>query len=136
MRIATLPLALFAALSATSVMAANEKLRVELNAIDSGDDRCRVTFVVQNISDVPIDSLKLDIVLFRKDGSIDRRLAPDLGPLRGDKTMVRTYALRNECKDLKEVLVNDVTTCAPQASAACVDGLALSSRLSDVRLYK
>ena len=49
-----------------------------------------MTLVVQYTSDAPIDSLKLDLVMFRKDGSIDRRLAPDLGPLRGDKTMVRT----------------------------------------------
>jgi hypothetical protein len=34
------------------------------------------------------------------------------------------------------VLVNDIAACAPGEPNACLDGLTLSSRVKDVRLYK
>jgi hypothetical protein len=34
------------------------------------------------------------------------------------------------------VLVNDVSACTPGEPNACLDGLALSSRVNNVRLYK
>ena len=55
-------------------VAADEKVLVELNSIESADNRCRVNFVVENKSDTAIDSLKLDLVAFGTDGGILRRL--------------------------------------------------------------
>ena len=37
-------------------VAADEKVLVELNSIESADNRCRVNFVVENKSDTAIDS--------------------------------------------------------------------------------
>lgn len=118
-----------------AAIAAEERARVELNAIESADQRCRVTFVIENKS-TALDSLKLDLVFFRTDGSIERRLATELGPIRATKTMVRTFAPEGECKQIGAVLVNDVTGCAPDNPTACLDGLALSSRVNGVRFYK
>jgi hypothetical protein len=44
--------------------AADEKVQVELNSIESADNRCRLNFVVQNKSRVAIESMKLDLVGF------------------------------------------------------------------------
>jgi hypothetical protein len=116
--------------------AAEEKVLVELNSIESADNRCRLNFVVQNTSRVAIESMKLDLVGFDTDGGILRRLITEMGPVRAAKTVVRAFVVDIECHQLGAVLVNDVTTCTPGDPAACLDGLGLSSRVKTVRLYK
>jgi hypothetical protein len=59
-----------------------------------------------------------------------------LGPVRGVKTIVKAFELDTECGQIGSILVNDVTACAPMASDACLDRLALSSRVPNVRLFK
>ena len=116
--------------------AANEKVLVELNSADSADNRCRLNFVIQNKSDVALESMKLDLVAFGTDGSILRRLLTEMGPVRAAKTVVRTFAVDADCRQIGSILVNDVTACAPGEPGACLDGLALSSRLQAMRLYE
>ena len=43
--------------------AADEKVLVELNSIESADNRCRLNFVVENKSRVAIESMKLDLAV-------------------------------------------------------------------------
>jgi hypothetical protein len=116
--------------------AGNEKVLVELNSADSADNRCRLNFVIQHKSDVALESMKLDLVAFGTDGSILRRLLTEMGPVRAAKTVVRTFAVDADCRQIGSILVNDVTACAPGEPGACLDGLALSSRLQAMRLYK
>ena len=80
--------------------------------------------------------MRLDLVVFGSDGGILRRLLTEMGPVRPAKTMVRSFLVDAECRQLGAVLVNDVAACVPGEPAACLDGLALSSRLKGVRLYK
>jgi hypothetical protein len=65
-----------------------------------------------------------------------RRLLTEMGPVRSAKTIVRTFAVEAECRQIGSILVNDVTACAPGEPGACLDGLGLSSRLQALRLYK
>jgi hypothetical protein len=116
--------------------AANDKVLVELNSIEGADNRCRLNFVIENKSQVAIESMKLDLVAFGTDGSILRRLLTEMGPVRSAKTIVRTFAVDADCRQIGSILVNDVTACAPGEPGACLDGLALSSRLQALRLYK
>ncbi len=116
--------------------AADEKILVELNSIESADNRCRLNFVIENKSDVAIESMKLDLVAFGTDGGILRRLITEMGPVRAAKTMVRAFAIDADCRQIGSILVNDVTACAPGEPGACLDGLGLSSRLKALRLYK
>ena len=62
------------------------------------------------------------------------RSAP--APLRPAKTNVKTFSTEGDCAQLGSVLVNEVTACQPGEPAACLDELALSSRVKAVRLYK
>ena len=83
-----------------------------------------------------IDSLKLDLAMFNPEGVIQRRMIIEMGPVRGKRTNVRTFSSEGECSQLGAILVNDVSACTPGEPTACMDGLALSSRVKNVRLYK
>jgi hypothetical protein len=63
----------------------------------------------ENRSEVALDTLKLDLVLFSKDGAIIRRLIADMAPVRPMKTMVRAFLVDAECHQVGAILVNDVT---------------------------
>jgi hypothetical protein len=116
--------------------AADEKILIDLNSIEGADNRCRLNFVVENKSNVAIETMKLDLVAFGNDGGILRRLIVDMGPVRAVKTIVRAFGIDAECRQIGAILVNDVTACAPGEPGACLDGLGLSSRLKELRLYK
>jgi hypothetical protein len=110
-------------------------IRVELNAVEpSGTSRCRLTFVVENTGGA-LETLRLDLAAFGRDGAVQRRMAADLGPLRAGKTNLRAFDLEGVCDALGAVLVNDVTACAPIAAGDCLDRLTLSHR-GAVRLFK
>jgi hypothetical protein len=98
--------------------------------------RCRLNFVVQNKSDTALDSMKLDLAVFDPDGAIKRRLLTEMGPMRPLKTVVRTFVIDMECREIRSLLVNDVVICTPGNTSDCLDELTLSSRLKGVRFYK
>jgi hypothetical protein len=123
--------------TASAAMAgAGDPIRLELNAAEAVQSRCRLSFVIENKSEGAIESLKLDLVVFNRDGIIERRLATEMGPVRGVKTQVRAFEVDAECGRIGSILVNDVTACAPGPPDACLDRLALSSRAPNIRLYK
>jgi hypothetical protein len=98
--------------------AADEKVLVELNSVESADNRCRLNFVVENKSRVAIESMKLDLVGFGTDGGIVRRLITEMGPVRAAKTVVRAFIVDIDCHQLGAVLVNDVAACAASPAPA------------------
>ena len=123
-------------LLATFVPALAEDFHVELNAIENGENRCGLTFVIENKGKTGIESLKLDLALFNTDGAVYRRMLVDLAPLRANKTVVKTFEAEGDCAQLGSVLVNEVTACQPGEPNVCQDQLALSSRVKNVRFYK
>ena len=118
-----------------AAQAAEQNVRVELNTLESTETQCRMTFVVENKS-AALDSLKLDLVVFNTESIVYRRLLTEMGPVRAGRTIVKTYAIETKCAQVGAVLVNDVSACTPGDTNACLDGLSLSSRVKDVRLYK
>jgi hypothetical protein len=133
MRIVVASAFVVAILAGTAAQAAS--VNVELNTVETADNHCRITFVVQNKAPEALESLKLDLAVFNPANIVQRRLATELGPVRGNKTIVKTFALDGACGEIGSILVNDVT-CAPGQPDSCLDGLTLSSRIKDVRLYK
>jgi hypothetical protein len=131
-----LGLALLFTLIALAPARAQETVRVELNALENADNRCRMTFVIENKTSHAVDSLKLDLALFNAEGAVFRRMVTDMGPVRAAKTVVKTFATDGDCAQLGALLVNEVTACTPGEPNACLDQLALSSRVKAVRLYK
>src|SRR6476661_3446964 len=120
----------------SAVAHAQDIARLELNAAENVDNRCRLTFLIENKTAAAIDSIKLDLALFNTEGVIQRRMVTEMGPVRAKRTNVRTFPTEVDCLKLGSILVNDVTTCAPEEPSACMDGLDLSSRVTTIRLYK
>jgi hypothetical protein len=123
-------------LAAAPAHAAGDMLSLELNTAESADNRCRLTFVIENKTEASIDSIKLDLVVFNPEGIVQRRVIIEMGPVRAKKTNVRIFPAEGDCSQIGAILVNDVTACAPGDVAACLDGLSLTSRMKAVRLYK
>jgi hypothetical protein len=122
---------------ATSAPAASENpIRVELNTAENVQNNCRLSFVIENQGQAPIETLKLDLALFGREGGIQKRMVVEMGPLRGSKTIVRAFDVDGDCGRIGSLLVNDVTACSPGDAGACLDRLAVSSRSSAPRLFK
>jgi hypothetical protein len=115
-------------------------LRLELNRLEPREPGCRVWFVVNNPAAEPLDPLRLDLVLFGRDGVILRRLAVDVGPLPAGRTVVRIFDVTGQpCEGIGQLLLNDLLACGgtePAQRAACTDRLALASRVEGVTFQK
>jgi hypothetical protein len=128
--------ALFAVPLLISTLAQADPLRVELNTGETAENRCRLTFVVENKAKEPVESLKLDLAIFNTDGVVQHRMVTEMAPVRPVKTVVKTFSVDGDCKQIGSILVNDITACTPGTPSVCLDTLELSSRLKGVRFYK
>lgn len=123
-------------LAGTAAARAEEGIDIQLNAVEGLQNRCRMSFVIENKSPAAVESLKLDLAVFGKDGVIQRRMLTEMGPLRRAKTSVKAFEVDGECGQVGAVLVNEVTACAPGEPDACLDKLSLTSKVPNVRFYK
>lgn len=124
-------------------VAADDKsspIRIELNKLETRAEGCRVWLVVGNPGAEALDPLRLDLVLFGRDGVVSRRLAVDAGPLPAGKTSARIFDVAGlACDDVGSVLLNDVLACggvSAEQRAACVSRATLSSRAGGVPFGK
>ncbi len=107
-------------------------LSLELNKLDRVDNGCRLTFVMRNGLDQPIESLGLELALFSGDGAVSGIIALDAGALPTGKTRVKRFVAPDvACTEIGRVLLNDVTRCegtglSPQA---CIARMGVSSRV-------
>ena len=110
--------------------AADKPIVVELNKLEPQNKGCRAYLVIDNPSEAGLQVLKLDLILFRPDGVIDRRLAVDLGPIRPSKKGVKSFDLDTPCDGIGTVLVNDVMDCRDAVGpvADCLTRLSFASR--------
>jgi hypothetical protein len=131
------PLFTLLSVGAATIVAADPAIHIELNAAETvQQDHCRLSFVVENNAESAIDTLKLDLALFDREGTINRRMIVEMGPLRAAKTIVRTFSVETDCGRIGAILLNDVTACSPGEPGGCLDRLALSSRPSTIRFFK
>jgi hypothetical protein len=124
-------------LIASPVLSApNEPIRVELNLAESVQNKCRLSFLIENKSETPIERLTPDLAIFNREGIIQRRLVAELGPVYRSKTIIRTFEIEGECGQIGSILVNDVTACTPGDPGLCLDRLVLSSRVPSISLFR
>ncbi|MFC3125807.1 Tat pathway signal protein [Pseudoroseomonas globiformis] len=112
---------------------------IELNRLEGRSEGCRIWLVLRNPGQKALDPLRLDLLVFGRDGVVSRRLALDVGPLPGDKTMARIFDLNGQdCGGIGMLLLNDLLACGPEAEgrAACLSRLTLSSRVDGVTFEK
>lgn len=112
-------LVLSAADAAHAADLADKKLLVELNKLEPAGGDCRTTWVLSNGTDKDLDSLKLDIVAFDKDGIVARRVAAEMGPIAQTHTRVKLFDLKSiACGDVGRILMNGVLACEIQGAEA------------------
>src|SRR3984893_2934861 len=116
--------------------APNDPIRVELNLAESVQNKCRLSFLVENKSETPIERLTPDLAIFNREGIIQRRLVAEMGPVYRSKTIIKTFEIEGECGQIGSILVNDITACTPGDPGLCLDRLVLSSRVPNISLFR
>ena len=115
-------------------------LKLELNRLEPRENLCRVWMVANNAGPDSLDPVRLDLVLFGKDGVAARRLAVDVGPLPANRTVVRLFDVTGQpCDGIGQMLMNDVLACNgtdTTARTACADRVVPSSRIAGVAFDK
>jgi hypothetical protein len=64
---------------------------VELNRLDDQGGNCRAYLVITNPDSAEFSGFALDLVVFDRGGTIVRRLAVDIAPVRLAKTSVKVF---------------------------------------------
>lgn len=116
-------------------------IKLELNRLEAREaGGCRVWLVLNNAGTETLDPLRLDLVLFGRDGAVSRRLAVEVGPLPGGRTVVRLFDVAGQpCEGVGQILLNDVLACngtGPEARSACIERTVLASRPDGVPFLK
>ncbi len=109
-----------------------KSIGLELNKLEQQGANCRAYLVIANPGTDAFSGFTLDLVVFDRGGTISRRLAVELAPLRPAKIMVKVFDIpQTACSGIGSILVNDVLHCrdAKGDVAGCVDRLTTSSKL-------
>ena len=109
-------------------------LRLEFNGLEPSSAGCRLTFVVENALGAALGRAAFEIVLFNRDGLVDRLTVLDFKDLPAGKTKVRQFDLQNaDCANVGRVLVNDAVACEGEGvePSACIRNLKAETK-SDI----
>ncbi|SMF22308.1 hypothetical protein SAMN06265365_104123 [Tistlia consotensis] len=113
-------------------------VHIELNKLEQQGEACRAYLLFENEKGAEYPVYRLDLVLFDKDGRIDRRIAVDASPLRAGKSVVKLFDLTGlQCSAISKILLNDISPCEDASGPRddCVVSATLST-LTDVSFYK
>jgi hypothetical protein len=108
------------------------KVGVELNRLEDQGGSCRAYLVISNPGSAEYSGFVLDLVIFDRGGTITRRLAVDVAPVRPAKTSVKVFDIpETNCGAIGSILVNDVIHCRDASGdlSECIDRLSTSSKL-------
>ncbi|MBD8889921.1 hypothetical protein [Roseibium litorale] len=116
-------------------------LSLELNKATDTQAGCLLTFVGTNKTGLALSSVAYELVLFDKDGLVDRMSAFDFGAMPAGKTFVRQFELKgSKCPGLSQILVNGAARCEQAdpvkgAENTCISALSPASR-TDIAFIK
>ena len=106
-------------------------LQVELNAAETTDANCKLTFLITNTLDTPLEKAVYETVLFDQNGTVDRLTLFDFGTLPVGRPRVRQFVVpQTTCENLGRILFNGAQTCAGEGvdAGTCESDLGLTSR--------
>jgi hypothetical protein len=130
-RVAILLIAIITIPMVTHSWAGDATLTLELNKLEPRDKGCRAYLVINNPSESKFQALKFDLIFFKPDGVIDRRLAIDVSPVYPNKKSVKTFDLEGiACDGIGTILLNEVMDCRNDSGPLtdCLAHLTLSTR--------
>ena len=105
-------------------------LEIELNAAETEDGSCTLSFLVRNPRETDIEAAVFETVLFDAEGQVDRLTLFDFGALPAGRPRVRQFVISGtECGGIGRLLFNGADTCEAGALGPEVCGdLKLTSR--------
>jgi hypothetical protein len=114
-------------------------LRIELNKVEAAGENCRTYFLIDNKSGEAWRSLKLDLFALDTDGVAAKRLAVEVGPVPGRKTLIKLFDFPGlSCSRFGRVLLNDVVACEGASSSReeCLSAIETASKVESVPFAK
>lgn len=109
------------------------RLFIELNALETVEQACRLSFVARNTTGTDIEKAVFETVIFDADGGVSSLSLFDFRDLPQARPRVRQFDLPGAtCDAVGRVLINGASTCLVSAedSDLCDSALALTSRLT------
>lgn len=107
------------------------RLAIELNAAETTEEGCSLSFLIVNGLPEAIDSLVLEAVLFDATGQVDRLTLFDFGALPVARPRVRQFVLPDSaCEAFGSILINGAETCEAGGAAltTCEEAFDLRTR--------
>jgi len=124
--------ALLAGATASASLAQDApSLGLEFNGLETSDNGCRLTFVVNNGFPNPLTRAAFEIAMFNTSGVVDRLTVLEFRDLPAGKTKVTRFNLASaDCSKIGRILVNEVTDCTGEGvdASACRKALKTTSR--------
>ncbi|WP_156911966.1 hypothetical protein [Kaistia adipata] len=111
------------------------RIAIELNGAEANGPACRLSFVVANGLAQSIDDMALELVLFDRDGRVDRFVIVRTAKIPAGKSRVRRFDMpETACPSIARILVNDVKECAGAGldPSGCADSIDVTTR-TDIR---
>jgi hypothetical protein len=108
------------------------RVSVELNASETVEQSCKLTFLITNGLAGAIDRIVYEAVLFDVEGKVDRLTLFDFGALPVARPRVRQFVVPQvSCEQLGRVLFNGASACEGDGMAPdiCETALLPSSRI-------
>ena len=108
-----------------------DRLSIELNAIETQDTSCVLSFLAQNGHGSDMTSVVFEAVLFDEAGQVDRLTLFDFGRLPAARPRVRQFVVPElTCDGLSRIIFNGVSSCTGDGltAARCETGLMLNTR--------
>ncbi|MFG6568420.1 hypothetical protein [Sulfitobacter sp. 1A13679] len=116
---------------AATPASASPALKVELNAADTTEANCKLTFLITNELSAPLDKAVYETVLFDREGTVNRLTLFDFGELPVGRPRVRQFVVpQTTCENLGRILFNGVQSCdgAGIEAGTCESALAPATR--------
>ena len=103
-------------------------LSISLNTLETTDNGCKLTFLVENDLPETIESLQAEVALFDSEGVVDKLTMLDFLTLPAGKKRVRQFELPGEsCDALGGLLLNDIKVCDAEG-VDCMGALETGSK--------
>ncbi|MET0531754.1 MAG: Tat pathway signal protein [Microvirga sp.] len=114
-------------------------VRIELNKVEAAGENCQTYFLIDNKNGEAWRSLKLDLFALDTDGVAAKRLAVEVGPVPGRKTLIKLFDFPGlSCRRFGRVLLNDVVACEGALSSReeCLSAIETASKVESVPFAK
>ena len=116
---------------ASSAIAADGAISIELNKVDDTEQGCRPLFLFDNRSGHQLNKFQVELVLFDDKGVYSRQVLMDMAPLYEDKKVVASFLINEiACDEIGSMLVNALPSCANTTGADldCIGLLEVTSK--------